>query len=98
MDGEDGDLLKAAAGIIDQAMENNPQAKFLVENVALHRRFAHQAEEQDNLFKHLDAKFKLMKASDNGASQIRSRRIATNIVEVEKIERKKRTSWTQTRC
>ena len=88
MDGEDGDLLKAAAGIIDQAMGDNPQAKFLVENVALHRRFAHQAEEQDNLFKHLDAKFKLVKASDNGASQIRSRRIATNIVEVEKIERK----------
>ena len=88
MDGEDGDLLKAAASIINQAMENNPQAKFLVENVALHKRFAHQAGEQDSLFSHLDTKFKLVKASDNGASQIRSRRIATNIVEVEKIERK----------
>ena len=88
MDGEDGDLLKAAASIINQAMENNPQAKFLVENVALHKRFAHQADEQDSLFKHLKVKFKHVKASDNGASQVRSRRIATNIVEVETIEKK----------
>ena len=88
MDGKDGELLRAAASIINQAMENNPKAKFLVENVSLHKRLIHQAAEQDGLFKHLGVKFKQVKASDNGSSQVRSRRIATNIVEVEEIEKK----------
>ena len=88
MDGKDGELLRAAASIINQAMENNPKAKFLVENVSLHKRLTHQAAEQDGLFKHLGVKFKQVKASDNGSSQVRSRRIATNIVEVEEIEKK----------
>ena len=88
MRGRDGDLLRAAASVINQAMENNPKAKFLVENVALHKRLTHQAAEQDKLFRHLRAEFKLVRASDNGASQIRARRIATNIVEVEEIQKK----------
>ena len=67
VDGKDGELLTAATSIINQDMENNPKAKFLVENVSLHKRLTHQAAEQDGLFKHLGVKFKQVKASDNGS-------------------------------
>ena len=66
--------------------ENNSRLKVLIENVRLNKKLAHQAKEQDELF---DMEFKEIAASDQGASQLRIRRVATYIVDIDKMGHKK---------
>ena len=54
----------------------------VIENVRLNKKLAHQAKEQDELF---GMEFKEIAASDQGASQLRIRRVATDIVDIDKM-------------
>ena len=85
MAGNDGKLMEAAAKIINKVRRNNPRVKILMENVRINEKFAHQAEAQDRL---IGIPFKEVTASSQGASQIRARRIATNITDVLRLEPK----------
>lgn len=50
LDGEDGELMRAAAEIVKKAKEINPKAKTLIENVKVNTQIEHQIEEIDGLF------------------------------------------------
>ena len=73
--------MEAAATTMRKVKEINPRLKVLIQNVRLNKRLAHQAKEHDKLF---GMEFKEIAASDQGTSQLRIRRVATDIVDIDK--------------
>jgi site-specific DNA-cytosine methylase len=85
MNGKDGELIRAAAKIIEKVRARNPQVKILMENVVLNENLRDQQEEMNEL---IGITFKGIKASDQGASQQRERMVATNITDIDMLEKK----------
>ena len=85
MEGKDGDLIRAAATIVKKVRKRDPKVKILMENVVLHDRLKGQQKEMNEL---IGIPFKGIRASDQGASQQRERMVATDITDIDLLEKK----------
>ena len=78
-------MIKAAAKIIEKVRARNPHVKILMESAVLNDNLKDQQEEVNAL---IGITFKGIKASDQGASQQRERMVATNITDIDLLEKK----------
>ena len=85
MNGKDGELIRAPTKTIEKVRARNPQVKILMKNVVLNDNLKYQQEEMDAL---IEITFKGIKALEQGASQQRERMVATNITDIDLLEKK----------